>query len=55
MAGLYMQGRTTCQGLDKLITDSYSQKQINEVVDTTERGEAWRNVIMFLPNRYINS
>jgi len=33
--------------LDELITGRYSLEQINEAIESVERGEALRNVIMF--------
>jgi S-(hydroxymethyl)glutathione dehydrogenase/alcohol dehydrogenase len=44
LARLYLQGRLK---LDELITGRYSLDQINEAIESMERGEALRNVIMF--------
>jgi S-(hydroxymethyl)glutathione dehydrogenase / alcohol dehydrogenase len=33
--------------LDELITGRYPLEQINEAVESTEKGQALRNVIMF--------
>ena len=41
---LYKAGRLK---LDELITNHYSLEHINEAIESTERGEALRNVIMF--------
>jgi len=41
---LYRQGRLK---LDELITDRYPLDRINEAIESTERGEALRNVIVF--------
>jgi Zn-dependent alcohol dehydrogenase len=35
--------------LDELITNRYPLEQINEAIESTERGEALRNVIIFPP------
>jgi len=42
---LYRSGRLK---LDELITARYPLEQINEAIDLMEKGEALRNVIMFL-------
>jgi S-(hydroxymethyl)glutathione dehydrogenase/alcohol dehydrogenase len=44
LAELYLAGRLK---LDELITAHYPLEQINEAVDSLDRGEALRNVIMF--------
>ena len=44
LVALYKEGRLK---LDELITDRYSLDQINEAIESVERGEALRNVIMF--------
>jgi len=41
---LYKAGRLK---LDELITNHYSLEQINEAIESAERGEALRNIIMF--------
>ncbi len=41
---LYQQGRLK---LDELITDRYPLERINEAIESTERGEALRNVVVF--------
>ena len=41
---LYKAGRLK---LDELITNRFSLEQINEAIESTERGEALRNVIVF--------
>jgi Zn-dependent alcohol dehydrogenase len=41
---LYKTGRLK---LDELITNHYSLEQINESIESAERGEALRNIIMF--------
>jgi len=41
---LYRAGRLK---LDELITNHYSLEQINEAIESAERGEALRNIIMF--------
>lgn len=41
---LYQAGRLK---LDELITGRYPLEQINEAIESVERGEALRNVIMF--------
>jgi len=41
---LYREGRLK---LDELITDHYTFEQINEAIESAEKGEAIRNVIMF--------
>jgi Zn-dependent alcohol dehydrogenase len=43
-AELYRQGRLK---LDELITARFSLEEINEAIESTERGEALRNVIVF--------
>ena len=44
---LYRSGRLK---LDELITDRYPLEQINEAIESTEKGNALRNVIMFSPD-----
>ena len=44
LVALYQAGRLK---LDELITARYSLEQINEAIESVERGEALRNVIMF--------
>ncbi len=41
---LYREGRLK---LDELITGRYPLERINEAIESTEKGEALRNVIMF--------
>jgi S-(hydroxymethyl)glutathione dehydrogenase/alcohol dehydrogenase len=41
---LYQQGRLK---LDELITGHYSFKDVNEAIDSTSKGQALRNVVMF--------
>ena len=33
--------------MDELITDRYPLSQINEAIESTEKGQALRNIIMF--------
>ena len=44
LVDLYREGRLK---LDELITGRYPLERINEAIDSTERGEALRNVIVF--------
>lgn len=44
LVALYQAGRLK---LDELITARYSLEQINEAIESVERGEALRNVIVF--------
>lgn len=44
LVGLYQEGRLK---LDELVTRRYRLDQINEAIDSMERGEALRNVIVF--------
>ena len=44
LVALYQAGRLK---LDELITARYPLEQINEAIESVERGEALRNVIMF--------
>jgi Zn-dependent alcohol dehydrogenase len=44
LVALYQQGRLR---LDELITARYPLERINEAIESMERGEALRNVIVF--------
>jgi Zn-dependent alcohol dehydrogenase len=44
LVALYQAGRLK---LDELITDRYPLERVNEAIESVERGEALRNVIMF--------
>jgi Zn-dependent alcohol dehydrogenase len=44
LAALYQQGKLK---LDELITMRYPVEQINEAIESVEKGEALRNVITF--------
>ncbi len=44
LVALYQAGRLK---LDELITNRYPLEQINEAIESVERGEALRNVITF--------
>jgi Zn-dependent alcohol dehydrogenase len=44
LVGLYQQGRLK---LDELITERYPLERINEAIESMERGQALRNVIVF--------
>lgn len=44
LVDLYQQGRLK---LDELITHRYPLERINETIESMERGEAIRNVIVF--------
>jgi len=44
LVALYQAGRIK---LDELITGRYPLEQINEAIDSMERGEALRNVVVF--------
>ena len=44
LIGLYQQGELK---LDELVTNRYPLTRINEAIESTKRGEALRNVIVF--------
>lgn len=44
LVGLYQQGRLK---LDELVTERYPFEQINRAIESSERGEALRNVVVF--------
>jgi Zn-dependent alcohol dehydrogenase len=44
LVGLYQSGRLK---LDELITNRYPLEKINDAIESMERGEALRNVIVF--------